>query len=302
MEFAENFTCQTMDEMQFAYWNSSRGTCNPPRRSLQEEWWWEIEAVISEVTRHIIHFRNPQKLVLLSRLLKQYFPDVNTIYLHWQPIFPVQEPLYDVCKIFGIRVRWKYFESGHGRDQLQKNGGRPCKARQGNNPGCKGRFKCSQQDLKSIEYMFCTHEDYASPAEFIGKASKNPPKGHWLFMVCAQNGCCTKHILLLSKLLWWKLHVSFVQVRAHHICHRSYNSQTTIQSVTDVTQTTPTLAVGLWCTITRYTLFLQEHILRHTMIPRAIWEYAKLMKMIHRSLLVLWRNIIQTMDIKVHFH
>lgn len=131
MDFAENFTCQTLDEIQSAYWNATPVTIHPVVAYAKSEN-GTLEhrnlAFISDVNNH----NSNAVLAIIRQLvpqLKEAFP--GTTYLHYWTDSPSSQYrnryMFDVLsrhkELFGVIARWNYFECGHGKGPCDGIGG-----------------------------------------------------------------------------------------------------------------------------------------------------------------------------------
>lgn len=123
MDFVENFSCQTLDEIQSAYWNATSVTIHPDVAYAKLEN-GNLEhknlAFISDVNNH----NSNAVLAIIRQLvpqLKEAFP--RTSYLHYWTDSPSSQYhnryMFDILsrhkELFGVDARWNYFECGHGK-------------------------------------------------------------------------------------------------------------------------------------------------------------------------------------------
>lgn len=131
MDFAENFQCQTMDEIQSAYWNATSVTLHPVVAYYRESEGGDLlhhnMIYISDLNHH-----NSTAVLAILRLLvpqlKVKIPVVNMI--HYWTDSPYQyrnrfifHVLANHQQLFGVHARWNYFEAGLGKGPCDGIGG-----------------------------------------------------------------------------------------------------------------------------------------------------------------------------------
>ncbi|MES9884689.1 MAG: hypothetical protein ABW185_27915 [Sedimenticola sp.] len=186
MDFAENFVCQSADEIQSAYWNSTSVTLHPVvvyRKSDDGMIEHKSYVFVSDVNQH-----NARAVVAIIQklvpLIEADFP--TTTKLHYWTDSPTSQYrnryVFDILTrhedLFGVKAVWNFFESGHGKGPCDGIGGTA--KRQAADAVKQG--KVSIQDAnefydwastheKSIKYVFYTQDDYDAANDLINERS-----------------------------------------------------------------------------------------------------------------------------------
>lgn len=130
MDFAENFSCRSLNEIQTAYWNQSMVTLHPVVAYFKEGDILKHQSfvVVSDEMSHsastVCAFID--KLMPCLKLLK---PNMKTVH-YWTDSPSSQYRnryiFYTIANhqnIYQIRGRWNYFEAGHGKGPCDGLGG-----------------------------------------------------------------------------------------------------------------------------------------------------------------------------------
>ncbi|KXJ26080.1 hypothetical protein AC249_AIPGENE6483 [Exaiptasia diaphana] len=103
MDFAENYTCQSVEEVQSAYWNATMVTLHPA-----VAYYNEVEGESTSLNHH--------STVFISEELSHHSLCHNTN----KTIFHI---LTHHTQEFGVQASWHYFEAGHGKGPCDGVGG-----------------------------------------------------------------------------------------------------------------------------------------------------------------------------------
>ena len=131
MDFAENYICRSLDEVQTAYWNQTAVTLHPIVvyfKSEKNELKHKSFVVVSDVMSHsagtVCSF-----LDAVIPLLKEIDKDLHEIH-YWTDSPSSQyrnryifQAIMDHKEKYGIAARWNYFEAGHGKGPCDGVGG-----------------------------------------------------------------------------------------------------------------------------------------------------------------------------------
>ncbi|KAK6186926.1 hypothetical protein SNE40_006182 [Patella caerulea] len=192
MDFAENFVCQAVDEIQSAYFNSTGVTIHPvvayhkdDKGIIQHK----SLVFVSDVGQH----KATAVLTIINKLipeLKKLFPDVNMVH-YWTDSPSSQYGnrfIFDAVKrheeLFGVAARWNYFECGHGKGPCDGIGGTA--KRQAAEAVKQGKtqiqdahdfFSWAVQNQKSIQYIFYSQSEYDKMVESISSLKLKPVPG-----------------------------------------------------------------------------------------------------------------------------
>ena len=132
MDFAENYSCKSVDEIQSAYWNQQAVTLHPAvlyKRNIENQpLQHQSYVIISDDLNH-----NASTVITFVReIIKEIRQvDPQTEYLHFWTDSPTSQ--YRNRTIFnfianleetaGIKACWNYFEAGHGKGPCDGLGG-----------------------------------------------------------------------------------------------------------------------------------------------------------------------------------
>lgn len=183
MDYAENFTCSSVEQPQSAYWNSAMVTLHTTVAYLPQETKHSIVAVSDEMSH------GPDTVyAILKKLvpkLKELYPDLK--YIHYLTDSPTSQyrnkSIFKVIawhsEEFGINCQWDYLEAGHGKG--------PCDGasvkRSANNAVVQGKvliqdskdfYAWTQSDIcqSTVNYIFVSKEDVLAASEIMGERSK----------------------------------------------------------------------------------------------------------------------------------
>ena len=131
MDFAENFSCVSADEVQSAYWNSSAVSLHPvvayfrdDRNILNHK---NFVYVSDDLGHNFGHVFTIMKNIISE--IKEIVPDLKMV--HYWTDSPSSQyrnksafyVISDHENIFGVPAIWNYFESGHGKGPCDGVGG-----------------------------------------------------------------------------------------------------------------------------------------------------------------------------------
>lgn len=175
MDFSENYSCSTLEEIQSAYWNSSMVTLHPAviyYRGEFDELKHTSYVHVSEVLNH-----NASMVICiinsLINIVKAIIPNVTSVHF-WTDSPSSQyrnKTIFDLVSRFrveyGVKASWHYFESGHGKGPCDGVGGTT--KRNADNAVKQGKvliqdasdfYAWATQNEQGIRYEFVTEEDY----------------------------------------------------------------------------------------------------------------------------------------------
>ena len=127
MDFAENYTCRTVDEIQSAYWNQTAVTLHPSVVYTQEG--HKSFVIVSDDVSHnaasVVSFviQLIAEIKKLDPLIERihYWTDGPTSQYRNRSIFYLVSNHEDLFP--GISAQWNYFEAGHGKGPCDGLGG-----------------------------------------------------------------------------------------------------------------------------------------------------------------------------------
>ena len=191
MDFAENFTCGAMNEIQSAYFNPTSVTLHPVVIYHKQN--GDVTHKNFIFVSDVLHHNATAVLTILEKLiedLKCMFPQADTI--HFWTDSPSSQyrnkyifhELMQFVSLYGFKARWNYFESGHGKGPCDGLGGtakrQACDAvKQGKSciQDAADFFTWATENQKSINYRFYTHDDYEKTAARISEMNAKPIPG-----------------------------------------------------------------------------------------------------------------------------
>lgn len=181
MDFAENFQCQTMDEIQSAYWNATSITLHPVVAYYKdgENLIHKNIVFVSDLNHH-----NSTAVVAILRNLIPMLQDAffGLRYIHYWTDSPSSQyrnryifnHIYNHFSLYGIFADWNYFEVGHGKGPCDGIGG-TCKRAASEAvkqdkvsiQDARDFFNWATKNEKAISYMFYSDEEYNSAANYL---------------------------------------------------------------------------------------------------------------------------------------
>lgn len=196
MDFAENYSCKTADEVQSAYWNASQITLHPMVIYFKDEDGHLKHQSYVAVSDELSHSASTV-LAILKRLYHEEIdlPGCSEInYVHYWTDSPSSQYrnryiFHTVANhedIFGSGATWNYYEAGHGKNVCDGLGGTVKRlADESVRSG-----KCTIQDaeefmmwatnssMKEVKFFFVCKEDCQDMATIVReKVDFRPVKG-----------------------------------------------------------------------------------------------------------------------------
>ncbi|XP_046544601.1 uncharacterized protein LOC124254795 [Haliotis rubra] len=177
MDFAENYLCQCLDEIQSAYWNATMVTLHPA----------------------VVYFKNNGVLYFgtVYTILQSLLPEVKELvpylsYVHYWTDSPSSQYRNKTAfnyvlqhpEVFGVRASWHYIECGHGKGPCDGLGGTA--KRMADSAVKQGKFNIqSAHDFyvwatgqpSSVVYIFSSKEDCDSNQKRLEQWGVKPVKG-----------------------------------------------------------------------------------------------------------------------------
>lgn len=130
MDFAENFSCRSMDEVQTAYWNQTSVTLHPSVVYFSEDGSLKHKSVV--VVSDDMHHSPGTVLAFLDDLMPKVCEiDPAMKKVHYWTDSPSSQYrnsfIFDTLarheELYGMTSTWNYFESGHGKGPYDGLGG-----------------------------------------------------------------------------------------------------------------------------------------------------------------------------------
>ena len=122
MDFAENFTCSAMDEVQSAYWNPEMVTLHTMVIYFPDSYGKAHKS--EEAVSDVLHHNATMVYSIIKELIpfiKAEYPEFNTIhYLTDSPTSQYRnKTIFDILCMhksdFDVSATWNYLEAGHGK-------------------------------------------------------------------------------------------------------------------------------------------------------------------------------------------
>lgn len=194
MDFAENYACKTVEEIQSAYWNQTGVTVHPAvvyyRTNPQEELKHKSIVFISNELGH----NSNTVVAIIDRLLEE-LKSLNLTCVHYVTDSPTSQyrnkSIFHVIAnhkdLYGITAKWNYWEAGHGKGPCDGLGGL-CKrmADEAVNSGkatiqdALDFFAWTQSDkcsLSSVKFIFLSKEDCEQKTNEMSTLQLKPVQG-----------------------------------------------------------------------------------------------------------------------------
>lgn len=174
MDFAENFVCQSQNEVQSAYWNATSATLHAVVIYFKSDEGLKHKNYIfvSDLPQH-----NATAVVtIISKLMPQVLSRIpGTTHVHYFTDSPSSQYriryIFDVlCRheqLFAVPASWNYFEVGHGKGPCNGIGGAAKRlaleaVRQGKVSihDAQEFYSWAQGSEKNIKYMYYSQDEY----------------------------------------------------------------------------------------------------------------------------------------------
>lgn len=203
MDFAENYCCQTLEEIQSAYWNSSAVTLHPTvlyRRNSNGELEHQSIVFVSAVLNH----NAAMVTLILDKVIELAKDFVNNLEaIHFWTDSPTSQyrnktifNYMDKLCLKNIKSSWQYFESGHGKGPCDGIGGTT--KRNADNAMKTGVIIQDAEDFylwaskgeSAIKYVKVDEEEYNESLKRVEQDNIKPIKGTMKIhgVVSNQNG------------------------------------------------------------------------------------------------------------------
>ena len=131
MDFAENYTCQSLEEVQSAYWNASMVTLHPAVAYYRSE-----DGQVSHKSRVFISDELGHNSATVFAFIKELIPHLKVMlpqikHIHYYTDSPTSQYrnktifylLSHHKELFGVSASWNFFEAGHGKGPCDGVGG-----------------------------------------------------------------------------------------------------------------------------------------------------------------------------------
>lgn len=184
MDFSENYTCQSLEEIQSAYWNATAITLHPTviyRKDENGKLFHDSIVFVSEVLQH-----NASMVLAIIKKVVEHVKksDSNVKGMHFWTDSPTSQyrnkTMFDIIsrlKVeYGIMGSWHYFESGHGKGPCDGVGGTT--KRNADNAIKQGKtiiqdaddfFRWAKETNSQIEYQQISQEEFNQCKEIVDK-------------------------------------------------------------------------------------------------------------------------------------
>lgn len=264
MDFAQNYSCKTAEEIQSAYWNASQVTLHPIViyfRGINGN--LEHRSYVA-VSNSLVH-ASSTVITILDRLFSMELLELQNVqHIHYWTDSPTSQYrnryIFDLIlrhtERYGIPATWNYFESGHGKGPCDGVGGtvkrladQAVNAQKANIQDAEDFFAWAQSsNIRSIKFFFVQKDTCDQEAENLKKCTLLPVKGTMTLHACRKgnddlyvsNTSCYCDVCLRGELCshWKKANISRKisteeqseqQTRAQNITH----GETCEQSGTD---------------------------------------------------------------------
>ena len=131
MDFAENYTCQSLEEVQSAYWNASMVTLHPAVAYYRSE-----DGPLSHKSRVFVSDELGHNSATVYAFLKELISNLKTMlpnlkHIHYYTDSPTSQYRNKTIfyllsrhkELFDVTASWNYFEAGHGKGPCDGVGG-----------------------------------------------------------------------------------------------------------------------------------------------------------------------------------
>ena len=131
MDFAENYTCQSLEEVHSAYWNASMVTLHPAVAYYHSE-----DGPLSHKSRVFVSDKLGHNSATVYAFLKELISNLKTMlpnlkHIHYYTDSPISQYRNKTIfyllsrheELFDVTTSWNYFEAGHGKGPCDGVGG-----------------------------------------------------------------------------------------------------------------------------------------------------------------------------------
>lgn len=187
LDFAENYTCRSHEEVQSAYFNQSTVTLHP-----MVAYWKNTDGILQHKSFITISDEASHKASTVLTFIDDLIPELKVIdpqlkMIHYWSDSPSSQYrnkyIFDAVanhfETYGCNARWNYFESGHGKGPCDGLGG--TSKRMADEASRSGRYVISDahdffkwgttSNMTNVTFRFVSREKCEAKAELI--ASRN---------------------------------------------------------------------------------------------------------------------------------
>ena len=195
MDFAENYACKTVEEIQSAYWTQTGVTLHPIVAYFRDTDGNLTHQSIVVISNELAH-NSSTVLAFLDHVmpdLKRFVPGLKRI--HYWTDSPTSQyrnkTIFDVVarheEIYGVAATWNYFESGHGKGPCDGLGG--ITKRMADEAVKSGKYEIDDAKkffawtestactMKSVNFKFVSTEECQKKANELSENSVKPVAG-----------------------------------------------------------------------------------------------------------------------------
>ena len=193
MDFAENYSCKTAEEIQSAYWNASQVTLHPIVIYKKDESGQLIHRSFVAVSDSLVH-ASSTVIAILDKFYSLYIPELQNVkFVHYWTDSPTSQYrnryIFDLIlehkKRYGFDATWNYFESGHRKGSCDGVGGtvkqladQAVNAQKTNIQDADDFYSWAENgSIKAISFFFVRKADCEEQAEELRKCALQPVKG-----------------------------------------------------------------------------------------------------------------------------
>ncbi|XP_013401704.1 uncharacterized protein LOC106167464 [Lingula anatina] len=200
MDFAQNYSCKTAEEIQSAYWNSSQVTLHPiviyfrgSDGSLEHRSYVAVSNTLVHASSTVI--------AILDKLYSMELMELQNVqHIHYWTDSPTSQYrnryIFDFIlrhtERYGMPATWNYFESGHGKGPCDGVGGtvkrladQAVNAQKANIQDAEDFYVWAQNsNLRSIKFFFVQKDACDREAEDLKKCTLLPVKGTMSLHAC----------------------------------------------------------------------------------------------------------------------
>ena len=193
LDFAENYTCRSMEEVQSAYFNQTTVTLHPAVAYFRSD-----HGVLEHKSTIVVSDEMGHKASTVVAFIDEIIPilkgiDNNVQRIHYWSDSPTSQyrnkHILDIVanheERYGIKARWNYFEAGHGKSVCDGLGG-SCKrlADEAMRSG-KARIQdandffkwATNSNMKNVKFIFVSADKCAETETTLKKNPVRPVKG-----------------------------------------------------------------------------------------------------------------------------
>lgn len=193
MDFAENYSCKSVEEIQSAYWNQTDVTLHPAVAYYKDDK-GDTQHKSYVVVSDEMSYPSSTVHAILEKLILEIKTLISSIeFIHYWTDGPTSQyrnriknfTIANQMEMFGMRARWNYFEVGHGKGPSDGLGGTTkrmgdeavrCQKTVIQDANDFYKWACTS-NMKSVMFFFVSSQECHGMQELLKSREVKPIKG-----------------------------------------------------------------------------------------------------------------------------